>query len=82
MAEIAVGAWVVAAQLNPLGDDLLEWIVLALGGAMFAGNLGAVIRPRTEQREGELTAAPVARSVAMGAVGFVAAIWALASLVS
>jgi hypothetical protein len=65
-----------------LGEDLLEWIVLALGGAMFVGNLGAVIRPRAEQREGELTTAPVVRSVAMATVGFVAAIWALASLVS
>ncbi|MEO1064285.1 MAG: hypothetical protein AAFZ07_22935 [Actinomycetota bacterium] len=65
-----------------LGEDLLEWIVLALGAAMFVGNLGAVLRPRDEQREGDLARAPVARSVAMAGVGFVAGLWALASLVS
>ena len=65
-----------------LGEDLLEWIVLALGAAMFVGNLGAVLRPRDERREGDLVQAPVARSVAMAGVGFIAGIWALASLAS
>ena len=65
-----------------LGEDLLEWIVLALGAAMFVGNLGAVLRPRGEQREGDLVRAPVGRSVLMAGVGFVAGIWALASLVT
>ena len=65
-----------------LGEDLLEWIVLAIGAAMFVGNVGAVLRPRTEQRDGELAAAPIGRSLVMGAVGLVAAIWAFASLVS
>jgi hypothetical protein len=28
-----------------LGEDLLQWLLLALGGALFAGNLMAVVRP-------------------------------------
>ena len=28
-----------------LGKDLIVWLLLALGGALFAGNLMAVIRP-------------------------------------
>lgn len=64
-----------------LGEDLLEFMVLALGGAMFAGNLAAVVRPRAEQVDGELAQAPVIRSVAMALLGLVAAVWALASLI-
>ncbi len=63
-----------------LGEDLLEYLVLALGAAMFAGNLGALVRPRTESRDGELTRAPVARSLLMGGLGLGAALWALATL--
>jgi hypothetical protein len=65
-----------------LGDDLLAWLVLALGGALFVGNIAALARPPEQPREeGSLERAPVARSVAMGLVGLVAAIWALASLI-
>lgn len=65
-----------------LGDQLLVYLVLALGGAMFVGNGLAVIRPPAERREGELDRAPVGRSLAMAAVGLVAALWAVASLVA
>ena len=64
-----------------LGDDLLAWLVLALGGALFAGNLLALIKP-PPPKEGDLAKAPVARSVLMGAIGLIAAIWSLASLLS
>ena len=64
-----------------LGDDLLAWLVLALGGALFAGNLLAMVKPPSPQ-EGDLVKAPVGRSILMGVIGLVAAIWALASLVS
>jgi len=40
------------------------------------------VRPPERAREGELARAPVGRSVLMMAIGLVAAIWALASLVS
>lgn len=64
-----------------LGEDLLAWLVLALGGALAVGNLLALVRPPQGRRdEGDLETAPVARTLAMGAVGLVAALWALASL--
>lgn len=66
-----------------LGDDLLVWLVLAFGGAMFAGNIAAVIKPREAPREeGELTRAPRVRSVAMAMLGLAAAIWAIITLLS
>ena len=64
-----------------LGDDLLAYLVLALGGALFAGNLMALVKP-PPPKEGDLAKAPVARSVLMGVIGLIAAVWALASLVS
>jgi hypothetical protein len=64
-----------------LGDDLLTWLVMALGGALFAGNLLALIKP-PPPKEGDLAKAPVARSIVMGVIGLVAAVWALASLIS
>lgn len=66
-----------------LGEDLLAYLVLAFGGALFVGNLLAVIRPPAVQLdESNLERAPVVRSLAFSALGFVAAVWALASLVS
>ena len=66
-----------------LGEDLLAWLVLAFGGAMFAGNVAAVFRPREAPREeGELTQAPKVRSVAMAMLGLAAAIWAIITLLS
>ena len=69
--------------MNPLGDDLLAWLVLALGGALLVGNVMAIARPPARpQDEGALERAPVARSIVMAVVGGVAAVWALASLVT
>ena len=65
-----------------LGEDLLAWLVLAIGGALCVGNVLALVRPPEAPKEGELERAPVARSVAMALMGLVAAIWALASLLS
>lgn len=64
-----------------LGADLLKWMVLALGGALFVGNLLAVVKPPQRAKEGDLAKAPVSRSLFMAAVGLVAALWGLASLV-
>ena len=76
-AGVASGA--VLAQLF-LGDNLLAWALLALGGALACGNAMALLRPPRQPREGELTRAPVGRSLFMGALGLIAAIWALATL--
>ncbi|MET0663226.1 MAG: hypothetical protein ABWZ42_08850 [Ilumatobacteraceae bacterium] len=66
-----------------LGADLLAFLVLAFGGALFAGNLLAVIRPPEHQLdESHLERAPVVRSLVFAGIGLVAAIWALASLLS
>lgn len=64
------------------GDNLLAWLTLALGGALFVGNVLAVVKPPQARRsEADLAKAPVARSLVMAAVGLVAAVWAFASLV-
>ncbi len=64
-----------------LGEDLLAWLVIALGGAMFAGNFTALIRPPKKRRdENDLAKAPVARSLVMATIGAIAALWALISL--
>lgn len=65
-----------------LGDQLLPYLVLALGGALVVGNGLALARPPEQAKEGELPRAPVGRSLAMMAVGAIAGIWALASLVA
>ena len=65
-----------------LGDQLLTYLLLALGGALFFGNAMALVRPPRQVKEGELTRAPVGRSVVMMAAGLVAAVWALASLIT
>jgi hypothetical protein len=64
-----------------VGDDLLAWLMLALGGALLVGNVAAIVRPPEHpQQEGALERAPITRSVVMALVGLVAAVWALASL--
>jgi hypothetical protein len=65
-----------------LGEDILAWLVLALGGAMAVGSAMALVRPPEQPREGDLATAPVGRSMVMIAVGTVAAIWAFASLIA
>ena len=66
-----------------LGKDLIVWLLLALGGALFAGNLLAVIRPPiAPKQDGDLTHAPRARSLTMAAIGLVVALAALAALVT
>lgn len=65
-----------------LGEDLLAYLVLAIGGAMAVGSILAIVRPPEEVREGDLDAAPVGRSIAFAVVGSIGAVWALASLVA
>jgi hypothetical protein len=65
-----------------LGDQLLAYLVLALGGALLVGNVLALVKPPPAAKEGELAKAPVARSLVMAGIGLVAAVWAIASLVS
>ena len=65
-----------------LGDQLLAYLVLAMGGALLVGNILALVKPPPEAKEGELARAPVARSLVMAGIGLIAAVWAIASLIS
>lgn len=66
-----------------LGEDLLAWLVLAIGGALAVGNVLALVRPPAErQDEDDLDQAPVGRSLLMAVVGGVAAVWAAGSLIT
>ena len=70
------------------GPDLLIWLVLAFGGAMFVGNLMALVRPPAKQpqknpkQSAPLATAPRSRTIAMMAVGAIATVWAIATLLS
>jgi hypothetical protein len=74
--------WLAEETTTFLGEDLLAWLVLALGGAMAAGSVMALVRPPEQPKDGDLVRAPVGRSIAFAVVGAVAAIWALASLLT
>lgn len=65
-----------------LGEDLLAYLVLAVGGALCVGNVLAIFRPPVEAAEGDLERAPVGRSVVMAVIGGIAALWALGSLIA
>ncbi len=66
-----------------LGENLLPFLVLAIGGAMCIGTLLALFRPpETPRGDGDLERAPIGRSIVFILVGAVAAVWALASLLN
>ena len=65
-----------------LGNDLLAYIVLALGGALLVGNALALIRPPSQPSKGDLRRAPLGRTLVMMGLGALAALWALGSLLS
>ena len=65
-----------------LGDQLLAYLVLAMGGALLVGNVLALVKPPPATKDGELEHAPVARSLVMAGIGLIAAVWAIASLLA
>jgi len=65
-----------------LGNNLLAYIFLALGGALVVGNGLALVRPPQQVEQGDLRRAPVARTIVMIILGAMVTVWALASLVS
>lgn len=65
-----------------LGQDLLAYLVLAIGGAMAVGSIAALVRPPETRAEGDLERPPLGRSLVFAAIGLVGALWALASLVA
>jgi peptidoglycan/LPS O-acetylase OafA/YrhL len=78
----AAPAFLVAQEVNLLGDNLLAWLTLSIGGALFAGTALALLRPPQQTEEGQLERAPLGRSLVQIAIGLVASIWALATLIS
>jgi len=66
-----------------LGEDLLAWLVLAIGAALAVGNALALIRPpETKRNDDDLAHAPKGRAIAYIAVGVIAAVWGLATLLA
>jgi hypothetical protein len=64
-----------------LGEDLLAWLMLAIGGALALGTLLALLRPPPEGNgDGTPQRPPLARSVVMIGIGLIAAVWGAASL--
>lgn len=75
----------VLAETLLFGDSqtLLAYLVLAIGGAMAVGNVLALVKPPAAPRnDRDLAQAPRGRSIAFAVLGGLAALWALASLVS
>lgn len=64
-----------------LGDDLLAWLALAIGAALALGTLLALVRPPGGP-DATATRPPLARSVLMIAIGTIAAVWGLATLLA
>jgi hypothetical protein len=65
-----------------LGEDVLPWLTVALGGALAGGTLLALVRPPAQRDESDLERPPIARSVVMIVIGSIAAIWGAASLLT
>ena len=63
-----------------LGENLLSWLLLALGAAMAVGNGMALVRQPRQLDDGDLDRPPVWRSLLYIVLGTVAALWAVASL--
>jgi len=68
-------------------DDVMRELLVALGAALFLGNLLALLRrrrppARVQARSEQPPAVPVARTVAYAAVGFVVMLWGIASIAS
>ncbi len=64
------------------GDNLLPLLLLALGGALAIGTLLALIKPPANPKDGNLVKPPLGRSVVQIAIGAIAAIWALVSMIT
>ncbi len=70
-----------------LGEDLLAWLLLALGGAMAVGNLAALIRPPAGRSPGgeafeDLERPPLWRSLIYIILGSAVSVWAFVTLVA
>lgn len=66
-----------------LGPNFLQFLLLALAGALVVGNALALMRPPARRgSSGDLEKAPLTRSVVMIVLGLVVVVWTIATLVS
>ena len=65
-----------------LGEDILIWLMLAVGGALTIGTATALIKPKAEIGDDELERPPLGRSLVQIAIGLIVVIWAAVSLLS
>jgi hypothetical protein len=63
-----------------LGENFFPLLILALGAALAGGNIVALIKPPPNLKEGSLEKPPKSRSFVQIAIGLVACIWALATM--
>ena len=74
---------IAAADFFLFDDQLLAWLLLAFGAAMVVGNLAAVFRPPPPDPDGLPVERPsMSRIAALVAIGLLATIWAVSSLVA
>ena len=68
-----------------LGPNFLQFLLLALAGALVVGNVLALVRPPAARGrgtgQGDLDRAPVVRSAVMIGLGLIVVIWTLATLI-
>ncbi len=64
------------------GEDILIWLMLAVGGALTIGTATALIKPKAEIGDDELERPPLGRSLVQIAIGLIVVIWAAVSLFS
>jgi hypothetical protein len=65
-----------------LGENLIVYLVLALGSALAVGNILAMVKPPEKpQGENDLQIAPKGRSLGMALIGIIAALWSIVSLI-
>jgi hypothetical protein len=69
-----------------LGDDLLPWLILALGAALVVANIAVLVRPpRLDPQDPESPrrpSPPVARVAPWIVLGALLSVWATASLLN
>jgi hypothetical protein len=66
-------------------DDVLRELLVAVGGALFVGNLLALVRrrrPVPDDAPEDLERAPASRTVLYMVVGLVVMVWGIASLLA
>ncbi len=65
-----------------MGEDILVWLMLAVGGALTIGTATALLNPKAEIGEDELEKPPLVRSLLQIGIGLIVVIWAAVSLLA